>query len=879
MRIAPRADGVSIWSSDLFGEPAGSHLREFLSRVFSVSEVATVEIRRAESFGRVRYDSSANPPEVWLKLSRALGQFGASHPSPEADDAVLKPLGVESLYLDGPPELPIRVGRVGSSLSTWRLRYQSDHRIRLTHPILLNRKDVAYRLEEELTAILGVEEFRTSTLTSSVAVRFNPALLNPERLIRQLEKSWPRLLEGLEGPPSAARLVAASGLLGLAFTGQYLVPRLKPLALLGVAAYGAANVKNAAKQLAQWEVGLPTLYSVGLAFTLLSGMPFSSSVMAVFMQFWPRLAYQTMTRSQRRLFAVHRQRATWARLVRDGEEIEVDLDALTAGDVIEVGEGETIPVDGVVTEGLAAVDEEALSGRAGAADKTPGDAVYASTFVRHGRLKVRVEKIGSDTVAGYIGSLLPHSKIDNLLSSAEAERIANRNARRALALAGANLVLRRRLRSSQAVVRPDYVTAPRLGAQLGALHDLADGLRRGIFFRDPTALDRLPATDVYVFDETAALERMQLEVADIFPARDVSVEAVLGYATAAFPAGQNERARALQTRSVELRAPIPAIFQRSRYAGAIRYLDSGNRLIEIAAPAYLAAVGVKVPAQLAETVAASPYAHNPRRAGGGNKFVAHEEPFLRPLWVLRDGEVLGAVTFRREGAPEGIKIIADLQARNRRARFVYLSSQAQAAAAAVAGRFGFSSAFGGLDADDKARAITRLGNRTIWIGDGASPEAIPSIEASTVSVSVAGVATAPRDAADIVLLQPGLDNLVPLRSIGRDHRTRIQADYRTVYTANLLSVAGGLFAGFGSLEAGLTSNAGTAYVYLRHRRHLRDLISQVETKRAILKSPAREESEHTADALHAGLDAAEEFVAYREIDRSAELERGLHHGV
>ena len=120
---------------------------------------------------------------------------------------------------------------------------------------------------------------------------------------------------------------------------------------------------------------------------------------------------------------------------------------------------------------------------------------------------------------------------------------------------------------------------------------------------------------------------------------------------------------------------------------------------------------------------------------------------------------------------------------------------------------------------------------------------------------------------------------MPLRSIGRGHRARIQADYRTVYTANLLSVAGGLFAGFGSLEAGLTSNAGTAYVYLRHRRHLRDLISQVETKRAILNSPAREESEPPADPSHTALDDAEEFVAYRQLVQPAELESELHPGV
>jgi hypothetical protein len=80
------------------------------------------------------------------------------------------------------------------------------------------------------------------------------------------------------------------------------------------------------------------------------------------------------------------------------------------------------------------------------------------------------------------------------------------------------------------------------------------------------------------------------------------------------------------------------------------------------------------------------------------------------------------------------------------------------------------------------------------------------------------------DKAGIVLLQPGLQGLVPLPRIGRGHRARIDADYRAVYAANLLGLAGGLLAGFGgagirtlagdslarfgSLESGLISNIG-----------------------------------------------------------------------
>jgi cation transport ATPase len=508
-------------------------------------------------------------------------------------------------------------------------------------------------------------------------------------------------------------------------------------------------------------------------------------------------------------------------------------------------------------------------------DKTPGDPVYAAAFVRDGRLTVRVEKVGIKTVAGHIGSLLPHSRIENLLSAAEAERIANRNAKPALAAAAISVLATRSLHPAEAIARPDYATGPRLSAQLAALHDLGDGLRRGIFFRDPAALDRLTASDVYVFDEAAALERRQIEVAEIFATGKISANTVLGYTTAAFPASHNERASALQAESARRGVPIPEVFERARHAGAIRYRDGDNRLLEISAPAYIASLGIELPSAIAGAVAASPEAWAPRR-GGGNDSIQHDDPLLRPLWVLRDGEVLGVVTFRRQGEQQGIPVVATLKARNKRARFVYISSRAQATAEAIANTIGISTAFGNLDPDGKARALSKLGGRTMWIGDGTLAEAAPCIEASTVSISVAGVSSVPRDAADIVLLQPGLQNLVPLRRLGRSHRANIESDYRAVYAANFLGVAGGFFAGFGSLHSGLTSNVGTGYVYFRHWKRLRDLISRVETRRAIVMAPSREESDHLAHTLHVHSDAAEHFVDYRDVDPSARPGSELH---
>ncbi len=873
-RIAGEHDGVAIWSDELFRDPVTQYLRQFLSRVFMLEEISAVEIDRRAGVGRLKYGSSEDAPSIWRELKRVLTQSTKTYLDREDEirsEYQATASGVDLLYLDGPPALPIRVGRVGSSLSTWYLRLQTEDRVRLAHPVLRNRKDVAYRLEEELTAILGVRACRTNILASSVIVHFNPRRLNVDRLIRHLENALPRLLNGLEGPPPSRRFFASSTLITTSFVAQFFVPALLPFAVAGVAIYGFSNVLSALKLLAHGKIGLPVLYTGTLTFTLLSGLPFSASMMALLMQLWPRWAYQTMTKSQRRLFATHRQRATWARLVHaDGLELEVDIERLKVGDTIAVHEGEIVPVDGIISAGLAAVDQEALTGRAGALDKAPGDRVYASTFLRAGRIMVRVSKLGTDTLTGYIGEQLPHGRISRLPSSAEADEIANRMVAPALAISGLNLLLTGMVLPSQATIRPDYATGPRLSAQLAALYALSDALRRGILFRDPAAIDRLPATDIYVLDDSSALTRGRIEVGEVIADVDVPANIVLSYAASAFPAFQNERARALLERCAKDRAPLLEISDRARQAGLIRYRDDRDQLVEVATPAYVAASGVEIPAAVESAIANSPTAWAHQGGGDDPEGIPHDDPTMRPLWVSVNGIVLGAVTFHRKGEPEATEVIATLRARNPRASFLYISSKPQSEAEEIGHRIGVLTCIGDLDTEGKVRILENLGRRTMWIGNGSSPEALPCIAASTVSISVAGSQTVPHDAADVILLLPSLRGLVPLRRIGRLHRALLKDGYRSVFVLNLFCVAGAFLGGFDTLIVGLTTNFGTGYVYRNHLKRLNELISRMESKMATELGPESEEHDPEEGTSDDGAHEVEEHEDYSEHDLDAE---------
>lgn len=839
LRIAPGADGVSIWSSELFGDAEPARLRDFLSRAFSVHEVERVELRRAKASGRICFRNVENPANVWRKLSQALRTVVEV----ESTDTLAKSAGVDTglLYLDGPEAKHVRVTRIGDALTTWRLRHQGTNTLALYHPLLRSHRDVAFRLEEELAAILGVEDFRANPLTGRVSVRFDRAKLTPGRLARELEKAWPRLLDGLDGPPSNTRFAAAVGVLGLGFTGQYVVPAVRPIAVLGAALYSSPNVVNAAKDLRHGQVGLSALYSTGLAFMLISGMPFTSGVMSTLMQLWPHLTRRKLVRSQRRLFAGPRRRPTWARLAEvDGTGGEVHIDDLDKDDVIVVQSGEIIPVDGVVEDGYAAVLDRAAFGQAASEDRARGDTVTAGGLVHDGSLKIRVQRTGRETSASYLDSLLPHALINGLPSSQEAERVANRNAKPALALAAASLFATRTLQVSQAVIRPDYATGPRLSAQLSALQGVGDGLLRGLVFRNPAALDRLSEVDTYVFDDSAGLDRQSLQVVEVLAVEGVSVELIAQYARAAqwSPRAEQQRALTAYTAAGSVRPNATAV---SRRAGVARFRDHLGSQVEVAAPWYLAAAGISIPKRLlaaAQTGAAgaTKASRTKSRTRRTDRPVApvSDEPVVPPLWVLREGAVLGVVKFARSGEAEGSQVVAALRAQNPRAQFVYVSRQPEAAALELGSRLDFQRSFGGLTPAAKLDLLRGLSGKVLWVGDGSRPEARELVAASAVSVSVGSIADVRDDAADILLLQRGLAGLSDVIEVGLRHGRRLADDYRAVYTVNLLGLLGAFLARFTSLQAGLLSHAGAALIYARHARGLDKLAAKAETRRTAL---------------------------------------------
>jgi cation transport ATPase len=811
MVVAPRPEGskmtaeisgarLSLRMPDLFsdGEVAA---RRLIDQAFALDQVRSVVVRRARYSITIELAPLADPSRVWRRLGALLKKAAAGGLGRAA-----------RLNLVGPaPNIPVRIARAGNALTTFRARVLSQEHLRIGHP-LLRLREVRLRFEDLLRSVHGVAEVRSLSFSSGVVVVYDPRLIEAEQILQFLESAWPEVAAGPAVAPRPRKLVLAAGLLALSFAAQFFRPALLPWATAAVALYSLPNLIAAIRDLARGRVGLPALYTAGLGILLWTRLPFASSVMATFSQLWPSLANRLASMSESRLFAGPRRRIAWARVLDDARgEVIVGTEDLAPGDKFLLRVGEYAAADGVVLDGEAAVDEDMLTGQKGAAHKIAGDFLYAGSRVRDGALTVKVSRVGSATSRAALSGALPYGALKGLPSSAEVERIANRNAKPALLAAAALLLATRAPRLSQVVIRPDYATAPRLSAHLSALTAIAQSLADGVLVRRPAALDRISSIEVFAFDEGAILASRAVEVHKINVFARAAATETLALAAAALQGRDDPRALSLQE-ELETHGAVAATAHDLRQrAGQIDYWNDAGALISVASPARVIAANYAIPTPTLSSVV--------------RKLAGHPvaDPSQRPLVVARDRKVVGVIQFGRSGTPRLADFITTLRAENPEARFIHLSSSRQETAEAAVEGFGFDAVFAGLSASEKARALQSFAVPTAWIGDGADADAEAARAASAISISLAGLATLPADQADIVLLREDLCGVLNLRRIAAAHVGRIQGDYRKIYLANLLAVAGGFGAGFGSLQAGLVSNLGSAAVFLGRWRALANL--------------------------------------------------------
>ncbi|MEW6286275.1 MAG: heavy metal translocating P-type ATPase [Chloroflexota bacterium] len=283
-------------------------------------------------------------------------------------------------------------------------------------------------------------------------------------------------------------------------------------------------------------------YSLPITFGLLMGHVYyeTAAVIITLIKLGKFLEARAKGRTSEAIKKLMSLRAKTARVIRDGEEVEVPIDDVRVGDILLVRPGEKIPVDGVVIEGRSAVDESMLTGESLPVEKKQGDSVIGATLNKLGMLKVEATKVGKETALAQIiklvedaqGSKAPIQKLADQVSAVFVPIVI---VIALLTFAGWYFfgpplpvnadtnAFTRALINMVAVLVIACPCAMGLATPTAIMVGTGKGAEMGILFRNSEALERAGKVNVVVLDKTGTITKGQPAVTDIIVSDQLSV--------------------------------------------------------------------------------------------------------------------------------------------------------------------------------------------------------------------------------------------------------------------------------------------------------------------------------------------------------------------
>jgi len=274
-----------------------------------------------------------------------------------------------------------------------------------------------------------------------------------------------------------------------------------------------------------------------------------------------------------------------ARIVRDGNEIDVPVEEVQVGDVFVVRPGERVPVDGVVLEGHTSIDQSMITGESMPIEKKVADQVIGGTINKTGFVRARAEKVGTDTVLSKIVQLVEEAQMARAPIQRLADRISGYFVPAVLMIATISALawyfvghigLNFAMLAFVSVVIIACPCALGIATPAAVMVGTAKGAEQGILIKGGEHLESAQKVDTVVFDKTGTLTRGEPTVTDIVAFRGFQKEDVLRYAAVAerrseHSLGEAVRSEArrmgLQFSEPESFEAVPGMGVRCRYDG------------------------------------------------------------------------------------------------------------------------------------------------------------------------------------------------------------------------------------------------------------------------------------------------------------------------
>ena len=448
-------------------------------------------------------------------------------------------------------------------------------------------------------------------------------------------------------------------------------------------------------------------------------------------------------------------------------EVLVPLPRVHAGDEVVVRSGNMIPLDGMVLEGEAMVNQAALTGESMPVRKTTGATVYAGTVVEEGECVLVAKAEGGANRYDKIVAMIEES--EKLKSGTEnrALQLADRLVPWCLAGTVATYAFTRNVTRAISILMVDFSCALKLSMPLAVLSAMRECGEYHITVKGGKYLEALAKADTIVFDKTGTLTHATPQVVQVVPFSGCGEQEVLQLAACLeehFPHSMaNAVVRAAKERGIsheEMHSEVEYIV-----AHGIASRVGGTRVVIGSAHFIFEDEGCTIP------------------AGEQAKFDALD-PQYSHLYLAASGVLAGVICIADPLRPEAAQVLHKLR-RLGITQTVMMTGDSDRTARAIAAQVGVDRCFAEVLPEDKAafvRDAKAEGHTVVMIGDGINDS--PALSAADIGIAIHSGAAIAREIADVTIRADSLEELVTLKAIANALQKRVGSNYRFVLSFN-----------------------------------------------------------------------------------------------
>ena len=484
--------------------------------------------------------------------------------------------------------------------------------------------------------------------------------------------------------------------------------------------------------------------------------------------------------------------ATTARIIRDGEAVEVDVRDVGPGDVVRVRPGEKVPVDGEVVDGSSYVDESMVTGEPDPVSKGEGDEVVGGTINKTGSFTFRATRVGEETVLSQIVEMVEAAQGSAPPIQSLADRVVKVFVPFVLATAaltfglwlvfGPDPVLTFALVTAVSVLIIACPCAMGIATPISVMVGTGRAAELGVYVREGEALQALHGADVVAFDKTGTLTKGRPEVTDFLVQNDFEESNLLRWVAAVETQSEHPIGEALVTRAEDRGLDWPDATDFNAIPGHGVQATVDGHTVAIGAARLMGRLDVTL---------------------DGQEATANElaDAAKTPLYVAVDGTLAAVVAVAdpiKDSTPAALDALHELGI-----EIAMITGDDERTAQAIARELGIDRVQAEVLPDDKAEAVTQFqeqGQTVAFVGDGINDA--PALAQADVGIAIGTGTDVAIESGDIVLMAGDLRGVPNAVSLSQSTMRNIKQNLFWAFAYNVLLIpvaAGVLYPAFGLL--------------------------------------------------------------------------------